>query len=229
MSRPVNRFGCLALFLMAFPSMAAAVHVQDVEWPTADDYQASIANAHRQRIAQANALPISNVDSGPQLFLVSFAKRVDAGAMLAEAESYGLTVKEIHLSVGETKNAFTIAPTAPASEQIAQLQTDLLGEVSARASELKQKISGAQGVNGKPRSQQIHWWKEELKAIDAFRYSYANLPLVANGVEVAGSPPSVDRFVSSTRIPVLAVEFSSVGIKQFAIPLDVYHAYREGE
>ncbi len=229
MSRAVNRFCCIALFLMTFSSMAGAVRVQGIEWATADDYQVMIVNAYRQRIARASASPVSTVGSDPQLFLISFAKRVDARDMLAEAESYGVAAKEIHVSIGESHNAFAMTSTVQSSEQIAQLQTNLLGELSDRALELKQKIDDTKSANEKSRRQRVHWWKEELKAIEAFQHTYGTLPLVANGVEVAGSAASVDRFVTSTRSPVMALEPSSVGSKQFAIPLDVYRDYREGE
>jgi hypothetical protein len=228
MSPTVNRFCCIAFVLTAFLPTATAVRVQGIEMSATDDYQRKIVNARMDRIAKANqanvASPMSKAadNATSQLFLVSFAKRVDASATLADAESYGLTVKEIHLSVGETQYAFAILPTIPASEQLANLQKNLLSDLSDTALELKQKIIDAQDVFGKPRIPQVHWWREELKAIDEFQHNYGNLPIVANGVEVLAPAAAVDRFVTSTKVPVVAVEPSFSGMKQFAIPLDVY-------
>jgi hypothetical protein len=217
---------------MGLPLTTAAVRVQSIEFLASDEYQSSVANARMDRIAKANQANVTaSVAEGanPRLFLVSFAKRVDASTMVAEAERDGLAVKEIHLSIGETQNAFPFVPEVPASDQLASLRTYLLDDLSERALELKRKIDNALNSGGKPAASQAHWWKEELRAINEFQRHDGSLPLVANGVEVLGSGAAVERFVTSTKIPVAAVELSSVGIKRFAIPLDVYRAYREAE
>ena len=225
-------FGWIALVLALLPLTSEAVLVQWVELSVSDEYQARIVNARKDRIAKAKQAQgtLPGADSAiSHLYLISFATRVDASAMIAEAEQYGLAVKEIHLSVGETQNAFPILPDVDPPDQLRTLKASLFDDLSARALELKQKISEADKIGEKSPTARTHWWNEELEAISAFQRAYGGQPFVASGAELSGPRSAVETFVTSTKIPVVAVELSSVGLKQFAIPLDVYRGFREAQ
>lgn len=225
-------FGWIALVLALLPFTSEAVLVEGVELSVSDEYQARIVNARKDRIAKAKQAQGTSpgADSAiSHLYLISFATRVDASAMIAEAEQFGLAVKEIHLSVGETQNAFPILLDVDAPDQLKTLKASLFDDLSARALELKQKISEADKIGEKSPTARTHWWNEEREAISAFQRAYGGQPFVASGAELSGPRSAVETFVTSTKIPVVAVESSSVGIKQFAIPLDVYRGFQEAQ
>jgi hypothetical protein len=197
-------------------------------WVTADSYQRAMSNARTARIAYgdqafSDLVSKSAANAGqPGLFLLSFATRVDAVAAIEEAKSFGLEVREIHLSIGETQHAFPLIAGAPTGEQLLALRKYLFDDLAQRAAELR--------APGELRSkQQTHWRNQELLAIESFLRNYGGVPLVVNGLEVTGLPRSVNSFVNDTRIPVLAVEPSSPGFKRFAIPLEVYREYADGK